>query len=250
VDLWGVLIDLFGTVSNSSPEGLIEYEDEFYKAHNTVLSWIGSLPPRMAWTMNNYRIFNLLGEGNLFVSMHMLLNHAPCTLQQAHLPQSHTWVVSGLQNVAWSQEVAASCCHHANVVSEIACTLYQGDENDRESLRSPFSGAAIVSAACVHLWNLHLPSQTTGMAEDHAGSKIATFLDILRSWQKSWPIASSWIEVIELISALYAVAYGKECAGSAEQHDTSDPSSAPGSVTGAAGLPEPSNVSPRLFEKI
>lgn len=255
VDLWGVLTDLFGTVGNSSPQGLVEYEDEFYKAHNNVLDWINNLPARMTWSMKNYRTFCLLGEGNLFVSMHMLLNHALCTLQQAHLPQALHWGPVTSSNVSWSQEIAAVCCQHAKVISEIACLLHRGDTSDRESLRSPFSGAAIVSSACVHLWSLHSEPQMGDIAKGLDGEKVTNLVDILRSWQESWPIAGSWIEIIELISALYAVAYGKDGPADTGQftneHNPGPTSaSSPGSATSTVGLPEPNSVSPRLFEKI
>lgn len=255
VDLWGVMIDLFGTVGNASPGGLIEYEEEFYKAHNAVLEWVINLPPRITWSMDNYRIFCMLGEDNLFVSMHMLLNHALCTLHQAHLPQvAHNWLPPGSPDAAWSQEIATICCRHANLISDIACSLFQGDSRDKEALRSPFSGAAIVSAACVQLWNLHSGSRTPDALDD-ASQRLASLKDILRSWEKSWAIASSWTETIALVQVLYGVAYGKDGVAetyqfTAEQPNTSNLPSASSELAGAAGLPEPRNVSPRLFEKI
>jgi hypothetical protein len=248
VDLWGKMMDLFGTVGNISPEGLTEDESEFYECHIAVLKWIENLPAKMTWSAENYKIFRLLGEGSLFVSMHMVLGHALCTLQQAHLPQDHEWLSGSTPDSGWKQDIAAICCFHANVIAEIARTLHNGDDIDKDALRSPFSGAAIVSSACVLLWSLNATTTTTVTATPNMpnSSRIAELLAILKSWQTLWPIASSWVESVELISVLYAVAYG-----------ASDPELQQSSTTteenlnvGVIGLPQPSTVSPRLFEKI
>lgn len=257
VELWGVLIDLYGTVGNHSPVGTTEYEDEFFDGHAKVKEWLGNLPSKMIWSTRNYRVFRLLGEGHLFVSMHMVLNHALCTLQQAYLPQADPLLSSTAQDSqtpTQNEEIAAACFQHANALTDIAASLYQGDEEDREALKSPFSGAAIVSVASVHLWDFY-----SGHSNNHINipedSKIAMLMDILRSWEPSWPIARSWIETVELMSLLYAVAYGK-----ADQEELSyltrsnarisHASSPDDADPDTAGLPEASKVSHRLFEKV
>jgi hypothetical protein len=111
-----------------------------------------------------------------------------------------------------------------------------------------------VSAASVHLWDLY-SGQTGNAMNDTEGSKITMLVDILRSWQPSWPIAKSWIETVELMSLLYAVAYGK-----ADQEELSyltrgsariSHARSPGDTDAdTAGLPEASKVSHRLFEKV
>ena len=210
----------------------------------------------MTWSIRNYRAYALLGEGNLFVSMHMILNHALCTLQQAHLPQGDAWLTSSAPNfqTTWNEEIAATCSHHAKTITDIASSLYRGDDTDRESLRSPFSGAAIVSAATVLLWSLHA-SQTGHAPLTAASERLKILLEILRSWQKSWLIAGSWIETVEILSLLYAVAYGKAAGDDLSQiiaanTNPCDSTSTFGAEPDVSGLPEPSSVSPRLFEKI
>lgn len=246
VDLWAVMIDLFGTVGNTSPQGFTEDEEEFYKAHNAVLKWVGNLPSRMKWSMSNYRIFRMLGEGSLFVSMHMALNHALCTLQQAHLPQGVQFLPESPLNDGWKQEIAATCCLHANLISQMICDLVSGDDADREALRSPFTGAAIVSSACVQIWSITSSSSTPDVDVSSDRHSITKLTDVLKSWQDRWPIAISWVEIVELISLLYTVAYSNDGATAAD----AGPRSEDEATVGHAALPEPSNVSPRLFEKI
>ena len=65
IDLWGVMLDLFGTVGGSPPKGPVDYEDEFLKADAAIKEWISCLPARMKWSTRNYRTFRMLGEGSL-----------------------------------------------------------------------------------------------------------------------------------------------------------------------------------------
>jgi len=80
-------------------------------------------------------------------------------------------------------------------------------------------------------------------------------MNVLRSWIPTWPVALSWFETIELVSALYAVAYGRDStidldAIAAEDADETYTTPSPEKVTLGSGVPEPSTVSNRLFEKI
>ena len=256
VDLWGVMIDLFATIGNTTPKGPTDYEDEFFKADLAVKDWISRLPTKMKWSTRNYRTFRLLGEGTLFVSMHFLLNHALCVLHQAYLPQAGTWVLptgSDSQEVFPSQDIAATCLHHASELTKIANSLHNGDAIDREILRSPFAGVAMVSAACVHLWSLHVDKKSTKMSvggkadqtsdDISASEKLLCLNEVLRLWQTSWPIAVSWSETIDLVSALYGVAYGRNLTvnldqdGTEDGEEAADTPSSPGNV--ALGSPNP-----------
>lgn len=85
---------------------------------------------------------------------------------------------------------------------------------------------------------------------------LLSLMGILRSWSTKWPVALSWLETIELVSALYAVAYGRDSAAinidEIVVSNTDETYSAPSqeTVTLGSGVLEPSTISSRLFEKI
>jgi hypothetical protein len=269
VDLWGVMLDLFGTINLSPPKGPVDYEDEFLKADAAVKEWMSCLPERMKWSIRNYRTFRILGEGGLFVALHIILNHALYVLHQAYLPQpdycSSPGAVDSWEASSNHQEIVTTCLHHANELTEMVSFLSNGDTTDRENLRSPFAGVAIMSATCVHLWSLHAKDVSiTAQGDpphddsDSASQKLLSLMGILRSWSTTWPVALSWLETIDLVSALYAVAYRRDSTINtinldeivASNTDKTYPAPSPETVMLGSGVPEPSTISSRLFEKI
>jgi hypothetical protein len=83
--------------------------------------------------------------------------------------------------------------------------------------------------------------------------KLSGLSDILQEWAVVWPIALSWLETIESLEEMYAVACGEATIGThddasnlgkdTEEPETSDP------TTFGSGLPEPETVQ-TFYERI
>lgn len=197
----------------------VTIEDEFFDPIETSLTaWIAQLPKRMSWSKHNFRMFCHLGQGSLFVSMHMVLSYSLCLLRQLHLP----FVGTGIDNsdgLLSSRQTAAihHCIHHASQITTIASILYEGDNADREMLRSPFTSLALMCAASIHIWNKHsadhIKATTASASSTHPieptpHQQLELLTQVLRSWQRSWPLARGCLDTISLLKQLYDVAYG------------------------------------------
>lgn len=155
VEHWGTMTDIFASGVKGPPsQSPTDSEGEFYKAEAAAISWRRNLPPRMQWSMNNYRAHQLLGQGSMFVSMHFILNHALCVAHQEYLPEFEgdpAFDNAPTPEPSSNRSVVKTCLSHAEDITRMASSLYSGDETDREVLQAPFVGVALESAACCHL---------------------------------------------------------------------------------------------------
>jgi hypothetical protein len=267
VEHWGTMTDIFANGVQGPPsQSPTDLRGEFYNAQATIISWKKNLPPRMVWSLKNYRAHRLLGQGNTFVSLHFVLNHAMCLAHQEYLPEFEgdpAFDETFSPEPSSTRSVVRTCLAHAEEITRMASSLYSGDKIDQDMLRAPFVGVALESAACCHLWKLHLDNQSLDIGipinpqnHNHASAKqkIDLICEILRSWSDVWPIASSWHETISLLSRLYqasnpanVVEFEDNAVGRGE--DTRQLSS--GDVTIGSGYPFPQNLkSQRMFDNI
>jgi hypothetical protein len=155
------------------------------------------------------------------------------------------------------------CMHNINAITEMALTLNSGSEKDRELLQSIFAANAILTAAAVHLWVLY--TQTCYACPKHeALAKAEKLRQIIKSWQAQWPVATAWVETLEMLYKLYVYSYGKvlesdlDCwdMGTDDFNENSevswvfDESGVCPLSSEADGLPDPSTVCQRLYDKI
>lgn len=266
VEHWGSMTDIFASGVRGPPsQSPTDSEGDFYKTEAAVVSWIQSLPPRMQWSMSNYRAHQLLGQGSMFVSMHFILNHALCVAHQEYLPEfegdpafDDTPSVEPSNN----RSVVKTCLSRAEEITRMASSLYSGDETDREVLRAPFVGVALESAACCHLWRIHQERQSQQLSEQagaepqndaSAKQKLDLLCEILKSWSDVWPIASSWHETIGLLSRLYQATNPLgllDFDDNGLEREENQPLSS-GDVSIGSGYPFPHNLrSQRMFDNI
>jgi hypothetical protein len=267
VDHWGIMHDIFSSSLKGPPsQAPTDPTGEFYKAEAAVISWRTSLPQRMQWSMANYRAHRLLGQGSMFVSMHFILNNSLCSAHQEYLPEFEgdpAFENAPSPEPLSNRSVVKTCLAHAEEITRMASTLYSGDDTDREMLQAPFVGLALESAACCHLWRIHLESQAPETSDASASEpqtqasakqKLDLLCDILKSWSDVWPIAKSWHETIDLLSRLYQASnpatileFDESGFGRGEENQPLTT----GDVSIGSGYPFPQNlISNRMFDNI
>jgi hypothetical protein len=187
-----------------------EYTDPF---DATFADWISQLPDRMSWSKHNFRAFRLLGQGNLFVTFHMVVSHAFCLVPQLYLPYTGMNTASSPMPLSDRQVTAIrKCLHHAEQITAMVSLLFHGDDVAREILRSPFTSLAMMCAATIHIWSAHseacvkaaTPHPTDPTTPNH---HLRLFVEVFQSWEKSWPLAHGCLETISFLEQLYNVAY-------------------------------------------
>jgi hypothetical protein len=264
IELWGVMTDLFKS-SNSKGDPPDDGGGRFFRAEAAIKMFISRLPAKMEWSVKNYRTYRILGQGCLFVSLHFMLHHSFCLEHLAYLPNlqrphssNSAQSPADVNNIS----VASTCLYHADEITRMASTLHGGDEADRQMLFSPMAGLAILGAATVHLWSLHFGDQMIQVINSGQNAidgsltprqNLSGLSDILQEWAVVWPIALSWLETIESLEEMYAVACGEATIGTPddalnlgkdiEEPETSDP------TTFGSGLPEPEPVQ-TFYERI
>ncbi|OAL25912.1 hypothetical protein AYO22_04539 [Fonsecaea multimorphosa] len=193
-----------------------EYTNPF---DTTFADWISQLPDRMSWSKHNLRAFRLLGQGNLFVTFHMVVSHAFCLVPQLYLPYTGMQTAPSPVPLSDRQITAIrKCLHHADRITAIVSLLFRGDDVAREILRSPFTSLAMMCAATIHIWSAHSEACVKAATPNPTGSAQSTpstppnhhlrlFVEVFQSWEKSWPLAHGCLETISFLEQLYNVAY-------------------------------------------
>lgn len=193
-----------------------EYNNPF---ETTFADWISQLPHRMSWSKHNLRAFRLLGQGNLFVTFHMVVSHAFCLVPQLYLPYTETNTTSSPMPLSDHQVTAIrKCLHHAEQITTMVSLLFHGDDVAREILRSPFTSLAMMCAATIHVWSAHSEACVRAAIPNPIGSAQSTysihpedhlrlFVEVFQTWEKSWPLAHGFLETISFLEQLYNVAY-------------------------------------------
>jgi hypothetical protein len=246
----------------------------FYCAELAMEKWIANLPAKMQWSESNFRLHKSLGQGKIFVSMHMLLRHGLCYAHQEYLPQLDEpaslldcFDGAGLSYHHHDPRLIETCLRNATEILDISHFLYHGSDSDRETLQSLASANAMLTAGAVKLWFQHIGSlqDGTGKATFFAKAQAQLILEILQSW-KHWKVVTTWIETLEMLARLYHAAYSgqpgislmlEEAEPSTRDIETYE-SPATGSLDGGNkleisngnGIPDPFKVRQRLHNKI
>jgi Fungal specific transcription factor domain len=278
VRLWGdmALLHVSGG-RRLSKHGPHSPESEFYQNEKAIETFSSSLPPTLIWSTQNYKLHQVTGQtAKAYVNLNFLLHHSRCVMHQEYLPQldSQFSLGSDLDNATVFDAagisldhndvtMTKSCIHSIDVITDIALALNAGSEQDRELLQSIFAANAILTAAAVHLWVLY--TQTCDACPKHVAlAKAEQLRRVIKSWQPRWRVATAWVETLEMLYKLYVYSYGKivdsdlDCwdMGADDIRDGSEVSgeatdeSICSPATDADGMPDPSAVCQRLYDKI
>ncbi len=250
---------------------------DFYRFKKTIEGFATNLPPSLLWSVRNYRLYQVTGQAQVFINFNFLLHHSRCVMNQEYLPQldsqniigqardqTTSWDAAGLPLEYYDKETVDTCIAAIDTISDMASTLNRGTDQDRELLQSTIAANAIMTAAAVHLWVIY--TQTCDECpKPVARAKFLLLLQIIKSWEPRWPIASAWTETLLVLYKLYEYSYGTEpvsefAVWETEMDGVSD-STGPvperaeedGShpeISHGEGVPEPATISQRLHDKV
>jgi hypothetical protein len=279
VRLWGNMASLHVSGGRRfSKYGPRSSESEFYQYEKAIQDFSSNLPPSLSWSVQNYKLHQVTGQAQTYVNLNFLLNHAGCVMHQEYLPQldsqyslnnsevdyATVYDAAGLSLDSIDNTIIKPCIYSISTITDIALTLNAGSEKDRELLQSIFAANAILTASAVHLWVLY--TQTCDACPKHeALAKAEKLRQIIKSWQPQWRVATAWVETLEMLYKLYVYSYGKvvesdlDCWDMGTDDINDDPEVSGGDIdesggcpvtSDADGMPDPSAVCQRLYDKI
>ncbi|KAM0245583.1 hypothetical protein ACHAQJ_010523 [Trichoderma viride] len=279
VQLWGDMAMLYKSGGRRQlKEAPTDITGQFYQKEKAVELFTAILPPTLNWSAHNYKLHQVTGQAQAFVNLNFLLLHSKCVMHQEYLPQLDsqyaltleidpitTFDNAGLSLDHKEPKIINTCIDSAQAITDMATELNNGDQRDRDLLQSTFAANAIITATAIHLWILY--TQTCSRCPKHVAKANADqLLQIIKSWQTRWRVASAWVETVEMLYKLYDFSYGssnpladngwlqtginelgesptldEEVMGqSGEYPELSD----------GDGIPDPSTVCQHLFDKV
>lgn len=249
----------------TNPKGL------FKQIESKIMDFIHQLPSSMMWSVENYKLHRSTGQARLFVSFHLLLNHARCVMHHEYLPQLDSpapeqvgspEAPQSTQGHDLDEKMVSACVSSAEQIATMVCTLQHLDLSDASTLQSMFAANALTAAASVQLWIWHT-ELSDGETTDLADGRFLEITNLISSWKEHWPVATAWIDTLDSIRQLYQASYVDQWTSisylDAHGHapaDIASPASDPSNnelltaVCDGNGVPDPSQVSQRLFDKL
>ncbi|KAH8898747.1 hypothetical protein GQ53DRAFT_359630 [Thozetella sp. PMI_491] len=223
--------------------------------------WLKSLPAPLTWSTQNYALHRKRGTATLFATNVLVLNHAVCIGLQDYLLLSSSGH-SNASSTMWveiQEHIAPTCFVCADEIRSIAAHLHSEETDGRETLKTPFSGMALLTAATIFLWQIYCSEDSPGSP----GSEIILLLEqkvleihkILDTWASDWRLARAWRESIELVTQVYATAYQKPViefpppSNDLEQYSDDAPEGEE-SLSLGGGIPDPDNNSISLVRSV
>lgn len=177
--------------------------------------WADTLPPRIQWSEENYRIHQDLNQGTAYLAIHCLLQSAWCVSHQDYLPQTdeHSILLDYMDSAGWSflhreSTIISACTSHAMQVGKLIETYLSTDRDLENQGQSLFLALAILSTASPLLW-LRYTQDEHGSEEnkDLADTYFENYIRLIRSWRGAWDIANTWLRQLEEMRSLYRFAY-------------------------------------------
>ncbi|MCJ1311653.1 hypothetical protein MMC25_005326 [Agyrium rufum] len=278
VRLWGDMAILHVSGGRRrSKHGPHSSESEFHRCQKGIEDFSSSLHASLSWSIQNLKIHQVTRQEQAYINLNFLLHHSKCVMHQEYLPQldsqysfnsevddANTFDAAGISLDYADSNIIKTCTSSVNVITHMALTLNAGSNKDRELLQSIFAANAILTASAVHLWVLY--TQSCDECPKHIALANAEKLrQIIKSWQPQWRVATAWVETLEMLYKLYVYSYGKivesdlDCWDmgtddlsniSERAMDAPDESNGHPMTPTLDGLPDPSTVCQRLYDKI
>ncbi|PTB47530.1 hypothetical protein M431DRAFT_129907 [Trichoderma harzianum CBS 226.95] len=279
VKLWGDMAMLYKSGGRREwKETPTDVTGQFYQKEKAVELFAATLPPTLNWSIQNYKLHQVTGQAQAFINLNFLLLHSKCVMHQEYLPQLDSQYaltleidpVTKFDNAGLSLDhkephIINTCIESAQAITAMAMELNNGDQRDRDLLRSTFAANATITASAIQLWILY--TQTCSKCpKDVAKESADQLLQIIKSWQTRWRVASAWVETLEMLYKLYDFSYGSsnpladnkwlqsginedgECPILDE--DVTGESGEYPSVSDGDGIPNQSIVCQSLFDKV
>lgn len=253
VVLWSDIADIKicpGRFTDSLPP--TDPNSRFARDHGAMRSWVASLPPVLQWNSQTSQIHSSMGQGRLFVAMHLLMKSALCIAHQAYLPQTDgsSVLLDIVDSAGWSllhrepQLISTAVSAALDIGAIVTSLLDEGDEDRTALLQSAWVASSLLSAVNTLLW-LKFADDITPITDPEARSRaetyFKTFLNLFDSWRAQIPAAKIWIITLKELEATYTDAY----LGQADEGDFNEVDEA---VDGASSQWLPNGLSDQSSE--
>ncbi|KAK6381594.1 hypothetical protein LTS17_004653 [Exophiala oligosperma] len=177
-----------------------------------------SLPATVRWSTQNRKLFRHTGQEALFVTFHLVLNHARCALREEYLPYEDEMDsplheggqydrYDGTHPSADKQDerTTSICISSSEAILDVMETFLTND-GGFPTLQSLFAAPAFLSAANTQLWLQYVVAQ-----DEEACRKAAASVDkitaVLELWTTHWPVADAWLSTLATLRRLYQATY-------------------------------------------
>lgn len=250
---------------------------EFFRCEKAIETFASSLPQSLRWSNHNYKLYKVTGQAQAFVNLNFLLLHARCVMHQEYLPQLDSqyslnlevdeatiYDAAGLSLDYSDKRIIDTCVVSATAITDMATTLTNGSEKDKEMLQSTIAANTLMTASAVHLWIVY--TQTCDKCpKEVARARANQLLRIMKSWQPQWRVAYAWTETLEMLYKLYEFSYGTSIvldvntleSGTDEitqspqlLEEVTDENGGHPWLSDGNGLPDPETIHQRLHDKV
>jgi hypothetical protein len=177
--------------------------------------WADTLPPRIQWSEENYRIHLDLNQGAVYLAIHCMLQSAWCVSHQDYLPQTdeHSILLDYIDPAGWSflhrePTIISTCISHAMQVGKLIEAYLSSGRDLENQGQSIFLALAILSTASPLLWLRYTQDDLVSEEDKElADAYFENYVKLFRSWQGAWDIANTWLRQLEEMRSLYRFAY-------------------------------------------
>ncbi|KAI0381936.1 zinc finger transcription factor 1 [Hypomontagnella monticulosa] len=231
----------------------IDPRSPMFKCSQAVREWSSSLARSLQWSVENYISQCGLGQGKIFVALHVLLRSALCVSHQSYLPQlDGSSVLLDIADAAgWSlmhrdPTLISTCVSNAMLVGELVLSVLDLAPGYHYDLQSIWVACSLLSVANTYLWLQYARDEQyidQGIREK-AVIYFDTISSLLASWTLKWKMAKVWATALQTMQATYRAAYLGEIP---QNHKRADGSSSSDEETSRGYQPQPGDGYPSLI---
>lgn len=221
VKLWGDMAMLYKSSGRRElKETPTNTTGQFHQKEKAVELFTAILPPTLNWSIQNYKLHQVTWQAQAFINLNFLLLHSKCVMHREYLPQLDSQYAltleidpitkvgnADLSLVHKEPHIVNSCIESAQAITAMAMELNNEDQRDRDLLQSTFAVNAIIMVSAIQLWILYTQA-CSKCPKDVAKESADQLLQIIKSWQARWRVASAWVETLEMLYKLYDFSYG------------------------------------------
>lgn len=161
---------------------LDSYREQIYSLSQQLDEWIGQLPAKLQYSVENLAYFTATGLGSTFVGVHMGYHHCR---QLLYYPFLNSGSLRSVDHPC-DGEMARRCKQHAISISDITKAAFQAGESNAAYF---LTGHILVVSSSIHLHTLLIGDND--VEADMAHKRLISNFEILMLLKMYWPVVDS-----------------------------------------------------------
>ena len=193
-------------------------QSAFFGYALTLKTWFDNLNTSLGWNSQNYKRQCWLGQGEAFVTMHLLTHSAFCVAHQCYLPQldGFTAISQSVDAAGWpyassNEELTRTCISHALFAGEILKCVIEHSSSRKEAnstLQRTWVACSVLSISNTLLWLQYSQGAlAVGDAPAQARTAFENIRELISTWAAEWKAARRWLSALDALESLYKAAY-------------------------------------------